>query len=225
MPLETWLAFLGASALLLVLPGPTILTVISYSITHGRRARLPLVLAVALGDSTALLLSQVGLGALLSASAFWFTVVKTVGGLYLLYLGFAAARRRGAGHAAPGGRGGIALEALCQHLSGDGAESQGHHLLRRLPAAVHRPGRRHGAPDVDPVGHLRDVRRPERRRLRAVRRPGAPPAGLAARSAASTWAAARCCRPPASGRCWRGGPEARRTRQGKAADTASGSMP
>ena len=92
MPLETWLAFLGASALLLVLPGPTILTVISYSITHGRRARLPLVLAVALGDSTALLLSQVGLGALLSASAFWFTVVKTVGGLYLLYLGFAAAR-------------------------------------------------------------------------------------------------------------------------------------
>ena len=91
MHLETWLAFLGASALLLVLPGPTILTVISYSITHGRRARLPLVLAVALGDSTALLLSLVGLGALLSASAFWFTVVKTVGGLYLLYLGFAAA--------------------------------------------------------------------------------------------------------------------------------------
>ena len=88
MHLETWLAFLGASALLLVLPGPTILTVISYSITHGRRARLPLVLAVALGDSTALLLSLVGLGALLSASAFWFTVVKTVGGLYLLYLGF-----------------------------------------------------------------------------------------------------------------------------------------
>ena len=38
MHLETWLAFLGASALLLVLPGPTILTVISYSITHGRRA-------------------------------------------------------------------------------------------------------------------------------------------------------------------------------------------
>ena len=96
MPLETWLAFLGASALLLVLPGPTILTVISYSITHGRRARLPLVLAVALGDSTALLLSQVGLGALLSASAFWFTVVKTVGGLYLLYLGFKLLRRRGA---------------------------------------------------------------------------------------------------------------------------------
>lgn len=88
MSLETWLAFLGASAVLVMLPGPTILTVISYSITHGKRARLPLVLAVALGDSTALALSLLGLGALLSASAFWFTVVKTVGGLYLLYLGF-----------------------------------------------------------------------------------------------------------------------------------------
>ncbi|CUI65304.1 LysE family translocator [Achromobacter sp. 2789STDY5608621] len=87
MSLETWLAFVGASALLLMLPGPTILTVISYSLTHGKRARLPLVLAVALGDSTALALSLLGLGALLSASALWFTVVKTVGGLYLLYLG------------------------------------------------------------------------------------------------------------------------------------------
>ncbi|MBV7500507.1 LysE family translocator [Achromobacter sp. ACM05] len=88
MSLETWLAFLGASALLVMLPGPTILTVISYSLTHGKRARLPLVLAVALGDSTALVLSLLGLGALLAASAFWFTVVKTIGGLYLLYLGY-----------------------------------------------------------------------------------------------------------------------------------------
>ncbi len=88
MSLETWLAFVAASAVLLVLPGPTILTVISYSVAQGKRARLPLVAAVALGDSTALLLSLVGLGALLAASAFWFTVVKTIGGLYLLYLGF-----------------------------------------------------------------------------------------------------------------------------------------
>lgn len=88
MSLETWLAFLGASALLVMLPGPTILTVISYSLTHGKRARLPLMLAVALGDSTALVLSLLGLGALLAASAFWFTVVKTIGGLYLLYLAY-----------------------------------------------------------------------------------------------------------------------------------------
>ncbi len=87
MALETWLAFAAASAVLLVIPGPTILTVISYSLAHGRRANLPLVLAVALGDSTALFLSLVGLGALLATSAFLFTLVKWIGGSYLIYLG------------------------------------------------------------------------------------------------------------------------------------------
>lgn len=87
MTLETWLAFTAATIVLLVIPGPTILTVISYSITHGRRANLPLVVAVALGDSTALFLSLVGLGAVLATSALLFTLVKWAGGLYLIYLG------------------------------------------------------------------------------------------------------------------------------------------
>jgi threonine/homoserine/homoserine lactone efflux protein len=87
VPIELWLAFVVSSAVLLVIPGPTILTVISYSMAHGRRANVPLVVAVALGDSTALVLSLLGLGALLATSAWWFMVVKWVGGLYLLYLG------------------------------------------------------------------------------------------------------------------------------------------
>lgn len=87
MSLEHWLAFVAASAVLLVIPGPTILTVISYSVSHGRRANVPLVAAVALGDSTALVVSLLGLGALLATSAFWFTAVKWVGGLYLIHLG------------------------------------------------------------------------------------------------------------------------------------------
>ena len=87
MSIELWLAFVAASAVLLIIPGPTILTVISYSMAHGRRANIPLVAAVALGDSTALVVSLLGLGALLATSAFWFTVVKCAGGLYLLYLG------------------------------------------------------------------------------------------------------------------------------------------
>ena len=88
MTIDRWLAFVAASAVLLVIPGPTILTVISYSVAHGRRANAPLVAAVALGDSTALVASILGLGVLLAASAHWFTAVKWVGGLYLLYLGF-----------------------------------------------------------------------------------------------------------------------------------------
>jgi threonine/homoserine/homoserine lactone efflux protein len=85
--LDTWLAYAAATAVLLVIPGPTILTVISYSLTHGRRANVALVAGVALGDSTALVLSLVGLGALLAASAMLFTAVKWAGGLYLIYLG------------------------------------------------------------------------------------------------------------------------------------------
>ncbi|KNZ32044.1 MAG: lysine transporter LysE [Methylibium sp. NZG] len=87
MSLQLWLAFVAASAVLLIIPGPTILTVISYSMAHGRRANVPLVAAVALGDSTALVLSLLGLGALLATSAVWFTAVKWAGGLYLIYLG------------------------------------------------------------------------------------------------------------------------------------------
>jgi threonine/homoserine/homoserine lactone efflux protein len=87
MSIEAWLAYAAATAILLVIPGPTILTVISYSMAHGKRANVPLVAAVALGDSTALALSLLGLGTLLAASAFWFTVVKVAGGAYLLYLG------------------------------------------------------------------------------------------------------------------------------------------
>lgn len=87
MAIELWLAFALASGVLVIIPGPTILTVISYSIAHGPRARIPLIAAVALGDSTALLLSIAGLGAVLSTSAWLFTVIKWVGGLYLIYLG------------------------------------------------------------------------------------------------------------------------------------------
>jgi threonine/homoserine/homoserine lactone efflux protein len=91
MHLETWLAFALASAVMLVIPGPTILTVIGYSMggvaAPDARTRAAIVAAVALGDCTALALSLAGLGGVLAASAFWFTVVKWIGGLYLLYLG------------------------------------------------------------------------------------------------------------------------------------------
>jgi threonine/homoserine/homoserine lactone efflux protein len=109
MSVEIWLTFVAASAVLLIIPGPTILAVISYSIAQGRRARLPLVAAVALGDCTALVVSLLGLGALLATSAFWFTAVKWVGGLYLLYLGIKLLRAgflptEAAAPAAPGSR-------------------------------------------------------------------------------------------------------------------------
>jgi len=87
VPIEIWFSFAVASAALLVIPGPTLLTVISYSTAHGRQANLALVAAVALGDATGLAVSLLGLGALLATSTVWFTAVKWIGGLYLLALG------------------------------------------------------------------------------------------------------------------------------------------
>jgi threonine/homoserine/homoserine lactone efflux protein len=87
MPLELWLAYVATSAVVLAIPGPTILLVLSYAIAHGRKATLPVVAGVALGDSVAITLSLIGLGTLLAASAWWFTIIKWMGWLYLIYLG------------------------------------------------------------------------------------------------------------------------------------------
>lgn len=87
MAFHTWLTFLIAAALLLIIPGPTILLVIGQSLGGGRRRALPLVAGVALGDLTAMTLSLAGLGALLGASAAAFTLLKWIGAAYLVYLG------------------------------------------------------------------------------------------------------------------------------------------
>jgi threonine/homoserine/homoserine lactone efflux protein len=92
MPLTHWLAFAITAAAVIVFPGPTVLTVVGYSVTHGRRAALPLVAAVGLGDTSAVAFSLLGLGALLRVSALWFTVLKLCGGLYLIYLGVKSLR-------------------------------------------------------------------------------------------------------------------------------------
>ena len=92
MPLELWLAYAVTSAIVLAIPGPTVLLVLSYSIAHGRRATLPVVAGLGLGDAVAITLSLIGLGTLLATSALWFTIIKWVGGLYLIYLGFSMIR-------------------------------------------------------------------------------------------------------------------------------------
>jgi threonine/homoserine/homoserine lactone efflux protein len=87
MSLTHWLAFFAASNLLLVVPGPTVLVVVSYALGHGRRPAAAVVAGVTLGDFTAMTCSMLGLGAILAASAFVFTGLRWLGGLYLIYLG------------------------------------------------------------------------------------------------------------------------------------------
>lgn len=101
MMFESWLAFTAAAAVLLIIPGPTVLLVVSYALGQGWRTALPMAVGVALGDFTAMTLSMLGVGALLAASATLFTVLKWIGAAYLVYLGIKLWRAGGALEAAP----------------------------------------------------------------------------------------------------------------------------
>lgn len=84
---ELFAAYVVATLVVLAIPGPTILLVVSYAVSRGRRATLPSVIGVALGDTTAATFSLLGLGALLATSASLFVLLKWVGAAYLIYLG------------------------------------------------------------------------------------------------------------------------------------------
>jgi homoserine/homoserine lactone efflux protein len=87
MELDLWLAFVAASTLLLLIPGPTILLVLSYALSQGRRVAVACALGVAMGDFIAMTASLIGLGTLVLASATLFSVLKWIGAVYLVYLG------------------------------------------------------------------------------------------------------------------------------------------
>lgn len=88
MNLDHWLAFVAASAVIVAIPGPTVLLIVSYALSQGRRAAIPLVAGVTLGDLTSMTASMLGLGALLMTSALLFTALKWLGAAYLVYLGY-----------------------------------------------------------------------------------------------------------------------------------------
>lgn len=101
MTFETWAAFAAATAVLLVIPGPTILLVVSYALGQGWRTALPTAAGVALGDFTAMTLSMLGVGALLATSATVFTALKWAGAAYLVWLGIKLFRAGGTLDAKP----------------------------------------------------------------------------------------------------------------------------
>ena len=87
MTLELWLAFVAASTALLLIPGPTVLLVLSYALSKGRSVAAASAAGVAFGDLVAMSASLAGLGALVLTSATLFTGLKWVGAAYLVWLG------------------------------------------------------------------------------------------------------------------------------------------
>jgi threonine/homoserine/homoserine lactone efflux protein len=87
MALHTWLVYLAAALGLSLSPGPNGLLALTHGALHGRRKALYTICGGALGFTVLIALSMFGIGALLQASLAWLTVLKWLGGAYLVWLG------------------------------------------------------------------------------------------------------------------------------------------
>jgi threonine/homoserine/homoserine lactone efflux protein len=79
--------FVPAALLLLVIPGPSVLFIVTRSIEQGRRAGLVSVLGTHTGSLVHVAAASLGLSALIVSSALAFSAVKYVGAAYLVLLG------------------------------------------------------------------------------------------------------------------------------------------
>jgi len=94
---ETLAAFAATALVLIAIPGPSVLFVVSRALEHGRRGALITAGANSVGATVGLLAVALGLGALVGTSAAVFTGLKWVGAVFLVYLGVKAIRDRRAG--------------------------------------------------------------------------------------------------------------------------------
>ena len=88
MTYETWLAFVVASTIVVLIPGPAVVLTVYYEIRDGKRSGLATVPGVVLGAFVAMSLSLAGAGAVLATSAFLFTLLQLAGAIYLLWLAY-----------------------------------------------------------------------------------------------------------------------------------------
>lgn len=87
MDLHVWLVYLLAAIGLSLSPGPNGLLALTHGALHGRRRALFTIFGGCVGFVTVIALSMFGIGALLQASLVWLTVLKWLGGAYLVWLG------------------------------------------------------------------------------------------------------------------------------------------
>lgn len=88
MDLHVWLAFLVASCVIAVSPGSGAVLSMSHGLSYGVRRTTATIVGLQLGLAVILLVAGLGVGAVLTASATAFTVIKVVGACYLLWLGW-----------------------------------------------------------------------------------------------------------------------------------------
>jgi homoserine/homoserine lactone efflux protein len=87
MEFSTWLLYLAASIGLSASPGPNGLLALTHGAMHGSRKALNTISGGVTGFVTVIALSMFGIGALLQTSIVWLSVLKWLGGAYLVFLG------------------------------------------------------------------------------------------------------------------------------------------
>ncbi|HVX55972.1 LysE family translocator [Nocardioides sp.] len=95
LPVDHLVAFTLTAFVLIAVPGPSVLFVISRSLVLGRLAGLATVVGNATGVYIQMLAIAFGLGAIVERSVEVYTLVKLAGAAYLVYLGVQALRHRG----------------------------------------------------------------------------------------------------------------------------------
>jgi threonine/homoserine/homoserine lactone efflux protein len=87
MELHHYLAFVVATAIMIALPGPSVLLTVAHSISFGWQHALSTVAGATLGIAVQLLVAAIGLTSLLNLVAEAFEWLRWAGAAYLVYLG------------------------------------------------------------------------------------------------------------------------------------------
>ena len=94
MPLELYLAFVAATALLIVIPGPAVALIVANALAHGSRGALVSVAGVSTAVVGQLIVVGFGMASAMALMAEWFEWLRWLGVAYLVYLGLRQWRAR-----------------------------------------------------------------------------------------------------------------------------------
>ena len=88
MHITTWLSFIGASLVFGLIPGPSVCFTIAHAFKHGARRTLPTILGQLAANCSQIIVVLFGLSRILEQSLIFFQVLKIIGAVYLVYLGY-----------------------------------------------------------------------------------------------------------------------------------------
>ena len=141
MPFATWITFVVAASIIAVSPGSGAVLSMSHGLSYGVQKASATILGLQLGLLVVLGIAGAGVGSLLLASEVAFNIVKTVGALYLIYLGLSQWRAKVARgrRTACRRRGAVLAPALADRFPDQRDQSEGHHFHGGGVAAIHQP--------------------------------------------------------------------------------------